>query len=151
MHLVNAVTSGPETFGQPCRQGMPDLVAHFRDGVFGQVSPHGETVAERPAVDAGPMALLGTHTRAGVLVVHGPNVAAGTTLDADIVDIAPTVLAWLGLPVPRHMDGHPLQQAFTTFPEVTFSDGSGRTPRVTQYTEAEQADVEKRLGDLGYL
>ena len=47
------------------------------------------------------------------LILAGPDVRSGTTSDvpAGIIDIAPTVLALLGLPVPTTMDGRVLTEA----------------------------------------
>jgi len=42
------------------------------------------------------------------LLLYGPNVPHGTITGARLVDIAPTIAAWLGLPMPN-VDGRPLQ------------------------------------------
>ena len=49
----------------------------------------------------------------GIVVLHGPGVKAGEAIRGDIIDIAPTVLYALGLPVPSIMDGQVLQAGFT--------------------------------------
>ncbi|MBN1437688.1 MAG: alkaline phosphatase family protein [Sedimentisphaerales bacterium] len=151
LSLVTEVKTGSEMFGPTEDQGMPDLVVNCKEGVFSQLSPHSDKVITRPAQDSDPISLMGTHSRAGVYVVHGPNVASGKQLDAEIVDIAPTVLASLGLAVPKNMDGRPMVKAFTSFPEITYSDGYERGGRITDYSTEEQADIEKRLNDLGYM
>jgi arylsulfatase A-like enzyme len=49
------------------------------------------------------------HARDGIVVVHGPGVARGRALaPASVLDVAPTVLALAGLPVPEGLDGRPL-------------------------------------------
>ena len=47
------------------------------------------------------------------LILAGPDVRSGTTSDvpAGLIDVAPTVLAMLGLPVPATMDGRVLTEA----------------------------------------
>ena len=97
------------------------------------------------------MALLGTHSPEGVFVLDGPEVARAKTLDARILDIAPTVLAWLGIEVPQHMDGKVLVEAFNSLPEIRYHQTEWAQRTETEYTDAEQAEVERRLGDLGYL
>ena len=49
----------------------------------------------------------GTHERApdGFLLAYGSNVAPGELPRGAIVDLAPTILYYLGLPVGRDMDG----------------------------------------------
>jgi hypothetical protein len=51
----------------------------------------------------------------GLLILKGRGVAPGTFLDdAEVVDVLPTLLYALGLPVARDLDGRVLTQAFTT-------------------------------------
>ncbi|MFQ5669772.1 MAG: tetratricopeptide repeat protein [Acidobacteriota bacterium] len=54
------------------------------------------------------------HRKYGVLVVSGPGARAGARLtEASVVDIAPTILALLGLPIPQAMDGTILEGALS--------------------------------------
>ena len=58
--------------------------------------------------------LSGEHDLVGILIIQGPGVRRNHQLsDASVVDIAPTVLYTLGLPVGRDMDGEVLTDAFT--------------------------------------
>ncbi|MDQ3069999.1 MAG: alkaline phosphatase family protein [Acidobacteriota bacterium] len=59
--------------------------------------------------------LSGTHERApdGFLLAYGSDVAPGTLPRGAIVDLAPTVLYYLGLPVARDMDGYARTDLFT--------------------------------------
>lgn len=56
---------------------------------------------------AGNPQISGTHERApdGFILAFGPPVAPGRPSRASVVDIAPTILYFLGLPVGRDMDG----------------------------------------------
>ena len=48
----------------------------------------------------------GTHTNQGVMFAWGPAVAPGPALDgARDIDVAPTVLALLGIDPPKELDG----------------------------------------------
>src|SRR5262249_34435132 len=54
----------------------------------------------------------GNHQINGIVGVYGPGVRAGVELaDAKIIDVAPTVLHLLGLPVQQDMDGRALEEA----------------------------------------
>ena len=57
----------------------------------------------------------GTHDRApdGFLLAYGSDVQSGRPPRGSIVDVAPTVLYYLGLPVGRDMDGHARSDIFT--------------------------------------
>jgi hypothetical protein len=70
--------------------------------------------------------LSGTHERApdGFLLAYGEAVAAGRYQRGSIVDVAPTILYFLGLPVGRDMDGYAradiFSRAFTAERPITF-------------------------------
>jgi hypothetical protein len=57
----------------------------------------------------------GTHERApdGFLLAYGPHVRPGRLPRASVLDVAPTVLYYLGLPAARDMDGSPRPDIFT--------------------------------------
>ncbi len=97
--------------------------------------------------------LEGTHRVEGILALAGPNVRRGERVEGNIVDVAPTVLAALGLRVPVDMQGRVLREAFMIEPTVE------REPPVKKvveehaevYSEEDKRILEKRLSDLGYL
>ncbi len=70
--------------------------------------------------------ISGTHERApdGFLLAHGAAVAPGRPARASVLDIAPTILYYLGLPVARDMDGFArtdlFQASFTASRPITF-------------------------------
>ena len=70
--------------------------------------------------------LSGTHERApdGFLLAYGTAVAPGRYQRGSIVDVTPTILYFLGLPVGRDMDGYArtdvFTRAFTVERPVTF-------------------------------
>jgi hypothetical protein len=75
--------------------------------------------------------LSGTHERApdGFLLAWGANVAAGRVPVGAIVDVTPTILYYLGLPVARDMDGDPrtdlFKDTFTADRTVTYIPSYG--------------------------
>jgi predicted AlkP superfamily phosphohydrolase/phosphomutase len=57
--------------------------------------------------------LSGTHTQYGIFICTGPDTKKNTRLEnTDIIDICPTVLHLLGLPIPYYTDGKVLYGAF---------------------------------------
>lgn len=64
----------------------------------------GKRVLERVA---GDRELSGSHERApdGFLIAYGRHVAKGTLPRASVVDVAPTILYYFGLPIARDLDG----------------------------------------------
>jgi hypothetical protein len=101
------------------------------------------------------------HGPPGIAIVSGPGTRAGAALPAaSVYDVAPTVLALFGLPIPGDMRGRPLLSAFepgfVRGLELRF--GPARTPAVDAGDPAlraipartDEAYVE-RLRALGYV
>jgi hypothetical protein len=64
----------------------------------------------------GDPVIRGTHERApdGFLVAYGTDVHRGRLPRGSVVDVTPTVLYFLGLPIGRDMDGFARTDLFTT-------------------------------------
>ena len=148
-----------EAFPGPCRDDAADVVVVFSPGVAGTRTP-GRTEMTGPVVSRSAEGYSGKHERDGVLVVKGPPIKAGVEVGAQIVDVCPTVLHLMDVPVPNDLDGQALWEIFTpTFraarPAPTaVSVLPGRTPdagRSGQYTAEERRQVEERLRRLGYI
>ena len=81
---------------------------------------------------AGNPQISGTHERApdGFVLAFGASVAAGRPNRASVVDLTPTILYFLGLPVGRDMDGFAridlFKPAFTSDKPVTYIPSYGR-------------------------
>ena len=93
----------------------------------------------------------------GVLMAAGPNVRPGAVLKGtQIIDLAPTILYRMGVPVPDNMDGRVLTELFD--PDflsanpwaVKVAQPSGGQPEHSFQPE-EEAEIEVRLRGLGYL
>jgi len=95
----------------------------------------------------------GTHRVEGIMIVNGPHVLQGCKLNAQIADIAPTLLAVLGLRVPQDMEGKVLTDLFETKPVVEFEPPQEieAAEHEEVYTDKEKEALTKRLADLGYL
>jgi len=100
----------------------------------------------------------GTHRLHGILVASGPALKRGAEIEnAQLIDLAPTLLHLFGVAVPEDMDGRVLADAFrpeflATHPvKAGAASGISESDRSTGYTEEESAKVEERLQALGYL
>ena len=71
-----------------------------------------------------PISVAPTARPDGFLLAYGESVAAGRYQRGSIVDVAPTILYFLGLPVGRDMDGYAradiFTRAFTAERPITF-------------------------------
>lgn len=57
--------------------------------------------------------ITGMHDMNGIFIAKGPHIHSGQTVsDAQLIDLAPTILYNLNLPIPEDMDGRPLTEVF---------------------------------------
>jgi predicted AlkP superfamily phosphohydrolase/phosphomutase len=96
----------------------------------------------------------GRHHKDGMILVAGNSVERGR-IGGAIWDVAPTILHWMGQPIPDAMDGKPLMDAFTREfqerHEVKRCPSVDATAEVFEFTDEEKDELEKRLEGLGYL
>jgi predicted AlkP superfamily phosphohydrolase/phosphomutase len=101
----------------------------------------------------------GSHRDNGIFLAEGPGVQNGLTLDgAHIMDVAPTILHVLGVPVPADMDGRVLVDIFEgeAAEEVAFGAAVAHepvqvAPLEENYTDADKRVIAERLRALGYI
>lgn len=95
---------------------------------------------------------IGAHHPEALLLAWGAGVKPGEiAAGASIMDLAPSVLALLGCPVPAGLDGQPLQDVLDIAVETAEVAGPEVGAPETVYTADEEAEVEDRLRNLGYL
>ena len=93
----------------------------------------------------------------GIWLLKGPEVQPGLRLEgARIVDLAPTLLHMLGVPVPTDMDGAVMRAAFVPESPLTRPErreGAAWTGRAEDggYSSSEEEEISRRLVDLGYV
>jgi len=128
------------------------------DGLTVVLPDHAELPYEELCEDTGHVA-TGIHDPEGIVILAGPAVRQGVELkEASILDVAPTALILLGLPVARDMEGRVWTEAIRPefleqFPPAsidTYQREMGEMPAA----EISQQDTEvlyQRLRDLGYL
>ena len=105
------------------------------------------SIVERVPAAAGG----GRHRRYGILLALGPGVTPGEIDDANIVDLAPTALHAMGLPVPDDMDGRVLNDLFTDGRQVQTADAAGSETSEVVYTPEQEAAIQASLENLGYM
>lgn len=101
----------------------------------------------------------GHHRMDGILFLSGPGIRPSFPIqDASIMDIAPTVLALMGVPIPADMDGRVLEQAFTDDLRrqltITYTEHAVKGPKqrpAPAITAEDEELLRGRLRDLGYV
>ncbi|HEY1434241.1 MAG TPA: alkaline phosphatase family protein, partial [Thermoanaerobaculia bacterium] len=98
------------------------------------------------------------HRRLGVFAAWGSGVAAvpaATTAPASLMDVAPTVLALLGLPADVRLKGIPVRAAFgdlaTPLPSAAPATMTVRRVAAAAPSAEESSEYAKKLFALGYL
>ncbi len=153
--VVPVVYRREEVFHGISAARLPDLVLHTDRAKYVSFG-HADFGSNR--VIEPSLGQTGHHHMNGVLALRGPGVRAGARLEgARLVDPTPTVLHYLGLPVPRYMDGRVLTEAFSdefnAAHPVTYSDidpGVGLGDD-SVFSAAEEEQVLQKLRDLGYV
>ena len=127
---------------------IPDILIDFGERPYVASDRLAATsIVERLPAAAGG----GRHRRYGILLALGPGVQAGTIEQANIVDLAPTALHAMGLPVPDDMDGRVLAELFSDGRAVQTSAAASSETSEVVYTPEEEAAIEASLENLGYL
>jgi predicted AlkP superfamily phosphohydrolase/phosphomutase len=148
--IFESVLLASEAFHGPFAERGPDIVMPVRWSAYrGSIEGH-KYLSDRHRNS-------GEHGRIGVFAAYGPGIARGVELQtADLVDIAPTVLASLGEPPTPEMDGRVLTEVFA--PGALASDAArlqGTSAKDRPEGEGLNADeealVEERLRGLGYI
>ena len=135
---------------------IPDIVLTLAPDYEGGPALEGYIITSMPLAEL--QKLSGSHRMNGILIARGPGVRAGGEIEgANIVDLAPTILYAMGLPVPRRMDGRVLEGLFE--PDylqahpITFSnwEGKGQEGDWMGYSEDEEKQLMEKLERLGYV
>lgn len=157
--IVSRIYKKEDLYQGPLMQNAPDIVLFLKDGEYLVDVQLKETLFEKAGWHSG----WGTHRLAGIFMGYGPNIRKGTEINGTrIVDIAPTILSMLGIPIPEEMDGRPLlnifKDGFFTENPVSYTskdDGDdGTFQRGSEnktLSEQELEEVEEKLKGLGYL
>jgi predicted AlkP superfamily phosphohydrolase/phosphomutase len=109
-YIITKVITAAEAFGAEHHPDVPDLMIVFRSDLGPLESCYSERVGliEQPIYHPN-IPRTGDHTAESRLWIMGPDISAGTSLPtANVLDIAPTILRMLDVPLPDDLDGRPL-------------------------------------------
>lgn len=156
--IVRRIYRREELYHGDQLEKLPDLILEPVDGyTFSAPGDYGSSWFVRE-IDPSNNSKVGTHHLDGIVVFEGSYVQAGSQwLEAELLDVTPTLLYYLGLPVPEYMDGRVLQDVFDDdFRGVhelkrTAIPMAKVLAAVPSYSSEEESAVRKRLEELGYL
>ena len=91
----------------------------------------------------------GCHRSEGVFIARGAGVRQVEAVSgANLMDLAPTILHLLGLPVRSEMDGRVLTEIMESAGPIRYAEAE---PQASQETGLDAEDVEEHFRGLGYL
>jgi predicted AlkP superfamily phosphohydrolase/phosphomutase len=91
------------------------------------------------------------HRPEGVFAFYGPGVKGGRQLEADLLDLTPTLLWLLEQPVPTNMNGRILQELFSHQHDPTFVEPQAIEEDESGLSESDEAAIMQSLKNLGYI
>jgi predicted AlkP superfamily phosphohydrolase/phosphomutase len=150
--VVQRVFRGQEVYHGPFAGNGPDLIAEpAEDYTFGAPSL---VAHQRPFADIDfELEIPGGHHPDGILIWAGKGAGAQRSHHAELIDVAPTVLARMGVSVPEHMDGRVLGEWFDTPLEADLQAWAlAEAEDVDEgYSSEDEEALRERLEGLGYL
>jgi predicted AlkP superfamily phosphohydrolase/phosphomutase len=162
--VVKRVYRREEIYIGSCVPQAADLLVHWDDAGYHSVQRFGKqedaVFSDQLHFHLTNIRFTGHHRMAGIFAAAGEGVKENAVIHgARIIDIAPTVLHLLGLPVPRDMDGRVLEEAFR--PErlmenpVRHAESLEEDERSEEsfagYSTEEADKIAERLRNLGYI
>jgi predicted AlkP superfamily phosphohydrolase/phosphomutase len=164
--IVESIFHKDLIYSGPHRDKAPDLTIRWREDIFIsgiELDPSFDVDSLptiRPFIPAEDARVIsGDHRRFGILLATGPGLKKGCRIEGvNIMDLAPTVLYILELPVPEDMDGKVLGSIFQE--EVLLqkpcirkqtAEAQEQRKAISEYEEDENVAISQRLRDLGYL
>jgi len=151
--VVDQVYRREELYHGPYLEEAPDLVVVMRD--YAYMTRGGDDLTAREVVAPPSVNHSGNHRQNGMLILHGPGIRQGVSLrGAHMMDVMPTILHLMGVPVPPEVDGRVLGEALER--PAQLSDLARKVVEVKASTDrrmsrSDEQLIRTRLKNLGYL
>ena len=147
--LVTRQITKDETYhGEYAEEG-PDLhvvLDEYRKISFPLFATNGQVVTQQIRGDSG------CHRSEGIFIASGAGIRPREAVSgANLMDLAPTILHLLGLPVRSEMDGRVLTEIMEGAAPIQYKEAQPHVSRETGLDAEDEAEVEERLRSLGYL
>jgi len=103
-HVMEWVRDAQEIYGRKTKE-MPDIIYYPKEGtrVITQLGGEGQWVQQ---------GWEGDHRDEGIIMAYGPDFRQGLRIESNIVDLPPTILFMMDVPIPKDMDGKVLTEIF---------------------------------------
>ncbi len=155
--IITDIYRREEIYSGPYLEEAADILAVMR-GESNYYAFSGPLFLSNRSVDPYYFRDQADHRRNGILLIKDDRVPANQHIDqAQIMDLAPTVLYMLGLAVPADMEGHVLIDCFKADwlsrhqPCLMAAVSNGQSDEAAEFTAEEEASMLQQLRDLGYV
>jgi len=138
--LFQDVLPGEKVY-QGTKGVVPDVVIDPNPGVMLYQSPMQDKIASKTDIY--------NHRRAGIYAAIGEDINS-VSHDAELQDIAPTIMHLMNRQVPNDMDGKVVKKILSTDKEVEYCPPI-EPGRVVSRTSGDEKEIREQLADLGYL
>jgi predicted AlkP superfamily phosphohydrolase/phosphomutase len=152
--VVREALTREEAYHGPYASDAPDIVLLAHEGFYFAEGVE-QSVLRRNGLKNTEKS--GNHHIDGVVALYGPAVRPGFEVSgARIIDVAPTVLYLMGLPVQEDMDGRVLDEAIAEEHLAANPIGKGQArvdvgPDEFEYSDDDRGQIEARLKEMGYM
>jgi predicted AlkP superfamily phosphohydrolase/phosphomutase len=169
--VVRRVYKREEIYRGPCVERAPDLIIDYHEpGGFSYLSrpsnasKNGVVIRKLTKMEiesARFQSKSGSHRNLGIFVAYGNSIRSGHHIEGmHILDLAPTILHLLDIPIPTEMDGRVIDDCLKE--EYRSKQTRRREMRqpifITEgpenqnlYTVEEEEEIKKRLKGMGYI
>jgi predicted AlkP superfamily phosphohydrolase/phosphomutase len=158
--IIRAVHNREDIYRGPYAERVSDLLIEWdysavKDSLI--CSFDGRSITINPHKNERGNQWKGSHRPEGIFIAAGPHIKPECHIsDANIYDIAPTVLYLQGLAIPSDMDGKVLAEMFdedhiSAYPVRRCEPAKPDEQAIAGLSAEEAIEMEKRLRDLGYI
>jgi predicted AlkP superfamily phosphohydrolase/phosphomutase len=151
--IIKNIWTREQIFSGDYMQDAPDLTVTLRDGGFVSILRSDVLLEPRPEP-------LGTHHPEGIFIASGDSIQKGLNIpNLSILDVAPTLLYSLGLPIPEDLEGRViteiLKPSLLKSRPVCISEPTKIPEQFPEHPQEEDAkdseEILSRLKALGYV
>jgi len=154
--IIETVYKKEELYSGSELDSAPDIIIKFNDdNLYGGYSKE----TRKESLFEHRVWKQGDHSLFGIVALCGNGTLPGIEIhNAEIIDIMPTILTMLNVPIPSYLDGTVLKNAFRTeYLDLHNSNYIDIEPTellqtgTIQYSNGDEVGLESRLQALGYL
>ncbi len=155
--IIEKVYKREEIYSGPYLEDAPDIVYHFKQPFYYVKkdlfsSEIFKKITSKETIRANHL----NHSSKGIFLAKGPHInSKGMLKGVRIIDVAPTILYLMGLPIPKNMDGRLLgeilQQGLVNDRPPVYVDAADLSEKVEGLSHDEEEKIMEQLRQLGYV